>query len=242
MKFPSTVGREVPDGLVAITIFLLRLGFLAVLTGCSGNRVVLSPSQSPPALPYRTWEIGLIAPNYMEVWVEGVDVMDQRGLAYVRVHGGVSSIQNPAGNRGKPSGWPARPGPGKTRPMTGIDLPEILFVRWQSLAEPQTYRVRIDVPQDIRDEMVTPYPAFCRFDGHHIEDYRNIVTIGLAPGGIAKAWLSGACLEPVEIGRFTGSVHPKGPSEGLTEGRYALPLAPEAQEYVDEHGIPFGTW
>lgn len=223
-------------------ILVLACFFSAVLIGCAQNHSSEASQSMSPNLPYRTWEIGLLAPNYMEVWVESVDVLDQQGRAFHNVHGGVAAVQNPPDNRGKPAGWPIRPGSGKTMPMTRLDLPEIIFVRWQSLAEPQTYRVRIDIPQAIRDEMVASQPAFCRFDGEHIEDYRKIVTIGLAPGGIAKVWLSGDCLEPTEVGRFTGSVHPEGPSEGLTEGRYALPLASEAKEYVDAHGIPFGSW
>ena len=222
---------------------LLLISFLlSLLLGCASQPEPNPLRPPPPELPYRTWEIGLLAPNYMEVWVESVDVLDKRGLAYFNVHGGVVSIQNPPDNRGDPTGWPDRPGSGATMPMTGIDLPEIVFVRWQSLAEPQTYRVRIDIPEWARQEMVTPHPAFCIFDQKEIQDYRAVITVGLAPGGIAKAWLSGDCLEPVEIGRFVGSVHPEGPSEGFTDGRYALPLAPEAQQYIDAHGIPFDSW
>ena len=221
---------------------LLVFGLLITLAACASRPAPDPLRPPPPELPYRTWEIGLLAPNYMEVWVESVDVLDQRGLAYFRVHGGVSAIQNPPNNRGNPRGWPARPGAGATRPMTGIDLPEIVFVRWQSLAEPQTYRVAIPISEKYREEMLTPYSAFCRFDGKHIQDFRKIITIGLAPGGIAKAWLSGDCLEPLEIGRFEGTISPEGPSEGLTNGRYALPLAPAAQEYIDTHGIPSGSW
>lgn len=219
----------------------IALYMLLLLAGCSVQPAdPLRPP--PPELPYRTWEIGLLAPNYMEVWVEGVDVLDQRGLAYSRVHGGVSSIQNPPNNRGNPHGWPARPGSGATRAMTGIDLPEIILVRWQSLAERETYRVRINIPPAIREEMLTSYPAYCRFDDVHIEGYRKIITIGLAPGGIAKAWLTGGCLDPLEIGRFEGVILPEGPDEGRSGGRYALPLAPEARQYIDIHGIPFGSW
>ena len=219
---------------------LLTVSLLALLAGCA-NQAAHDPLRPPPELPYRTWEIGLLAPNYMEVWVESVDVLDQRGMGYYRVHGGVSSIQNPPDNRGDPKGWPARPGAGKTRPMTGIDLPEIVFVRWQSLAEPQTYRVRIDIPETIRQEMITSYPAFCHFDKQHIQDYRAVVTIGLAPGGIARAWLSGDCLEPLEIGRFVGSIHPKGPYDGTSGGQHR-PLSSAAKAYVDTHDIPFGSW
>ena len=111
---------------------LVYLGLIVLLIGCSSQPSPDRHRPSPPDLPYRTWEVGLLAPNYMEVWVESVDVLDQRGVGYYRVHGGVSAIQNPPDNRGNPKGWPNRPGIGKTRPMSGIDLPEMLFVRWQS--------------------------------------------------------------------------------------------------------------
>ena len=222
------------------TKFLLLLLFSTVLSSCSANSSLTPPRA--PDLPYRTWEIGLIAPHYMEVWVESVDVVDRRGVVYSRVHGGTASIANPPGNRGTPSGWPRRPGAGKTRPMTGIDLPKHIDVLWQSLVEPQTYSVGIDLPEWVRIEMLSPRRIRCRFNGNYIEDYRKVVTIGLAPGGIAKAWLIGDCAEPIEIGRFEGSVHSQGPSQGQTDGRYALPLAPEAQHYLDTHEIPFESW
>ncbi|MEH6563803.1 MAG: DUF2931 family protein [Halopseudomonas sp.] len=213
---------------------------MLALTACSGA----SKSQRPaaPELPYRTWEIGLLAPNYMEVWVESVDVLDQRGFAYERVHGGTSSIQNPPGNKGNPLGWPARPRVGATRPMTGIDLPQYIFVRWQSLVEPQTYNVRVDIPEWARKEMVTQHSAYCRFDGKYIQDYRKVVTIGLAPGGVAKAWLQGDCSEHMDIGRFEAVVEPKGPYGGTSGGEYYRPPSERAQHYLDTHDIPFDSW
>ena len=45
--------------------------------------------------------------------------------------------------------------------LPGIDLPEIIFVRWQSLVEPQTYNVRINIPQWVREEMLKPERAYC---------------------------------------------------------------------------------
>ncbi len=83
---------------------LLVFGLFIALTACANKREPDPLRLPPPELPYRTWEIGLLAPNYMEVWVESVDVLDQRGLAYYGVHGGVSAIQNPPNNRGNPRG------------------------------------------------------------------------------------------------------------------------------------------
>lgn len=215
----------------------LLLGLLLSLSACA--RDPLNPPL--PKLPFDRWYIGMLAPNYMEVWVERVDVLDRRGLAYYNVHGGVTSIQNPPDNAGDPRGWPARPGSGKIMPITNVDLPEIVFVRWQSLVEPQTYHVRINIPEWVREEMLKPDEAFCRYDGKFVTSYRKNVTLGLAPGGIAKAWLTGGCLEPIEIGRFVGRVHPEGPYGGTSNGKHR-PLSPAAKAYVDSHEIPYESW
>ncbi|MCY1303375.1 hypothetical protein D9M69_436830 [compost metagenome] len=203
--------------------------FFVLLAGCASG-------QGRPTLPYDNWQIGLGAPKYMEVWVESVDVIDRRGLAYERVHGGVASYTN------TPIGWNVV-GSGATKPISGVDLPEIIFVRWQSLVEPQTYNVRIDIPQWVRDEMVKPQRAYCI--GRKVWDtgYRRNITVGMAPGGIAKAWVGGGCLGLKEIGRFQAKIDKRGPSEGKTGGRYAWPsLEPESEAYIRQHGIPYGSW
>ncbi|WP_415054391.1 DUF2931 family protein [Halopseudomonas sp.] len=219
-------------------LLCLLLGLAISLSACA--RDPLNPA--PPKLPYNHWSVSLGAPSYMEVWVESVDVLDQRGLAYYRVHGGIASVQRPPDNKGDPRGWPKRVGAGALKPMTNIDLPEIIFVRWQSLVEPQTYHVRINIPEWAREEMLKPDEAYCRFDGKNVTSYRKNVTLGLAPGGIAKAWLIGGCLEPIEIGRFVGKIHPEGPDQGRSEGRYALPLSEESKAYIEAHGIPYDSW
>ncbi|MCY1299776.1 hypothetical protein D9M70_493170 [compost metagenome] len=129
------------------------------------------------------------------------------------------------------------------KPANNVDLPETLFVRWQSLVEPQTYKLRINIPQWVRDEMVKPQRAFCRADGEWINNlYRYDISIGMAPGGIAKAWVGGPCLPPIEIGRFQAKVDPRGPYEGNSNGRYYRPPTEAAQAYIKEHGIPYGSW
>jgi hypothetical protein len=53
-----------------------------------------------PKLPYTSWYLGLAAPRHMEVWVERVDVLDQRGFTFFDVHGGVSGYPRQS------EGWP----------------------------------------------------------------------------------------------------------------------------------------
>ncbi|MFU6379248.1 DUF2931 family protein, partial [Metapseudomonas otitidis] len=122
-----------------MTLRLLIALLLLPLSGCASDR---------PNLPYPTWYIGLGAPRHMEVWVESVDVVDRRNLAFERVHGGVVAYNN------RTEGW--WEGGGKMMPINNVDLPNIIFVRWQSLVEPQVYKLRIDIPEWVREEMVKP--------------------------------------------------------------------------------------
>jgi hypothetical protein len=169
----------------------------------------------------------------MEVWVETVDVLDQRGLPFFRVHGGVASYT------GKAEGW--HTGGGGTKPVNNVDLPELLFLRWQSLVEPQAYKIRITIPQWVRDEMVRPERVFCAADQKEVTLYRNRVNLGMAPGGIVKVWVGAGCLGYKEVGRFQAEIEPRGPYLN-SKGFYYRALKPDAQAYVDEHGIPYGTW
>ncbi|MGE6388716.1 DUF2931 family protein, partial [Pseudomonas sp. NPDC078416] len=112
----------------------------------------------------------------MEVWVETVDVLDKRGLAFFRVHGGVASYT------GKVEGWHQGVSGGK--PINNVDLPDQIFLRWQSLVEPQAYKIKIQIPQWVRDEMTRPERVYCRGSREWIDDYRFAITLGMAPGGI----------------------------------------------------------
>lgn len=50
------------------------------------------------------------------------------------------------------------------------------------------------------------------------------------------------CGEPIEILRAQAEIEPKGPSQGKTGGRYALPLEPSSKAYIEKNGIPYGSW
>ena len=66
-------------------------------------------------------------------------------------------------------------------------------------------------------------------------------TLGMAPGGIVKMWVGGSCLGFKEVGRFQAEVEPLGPYRGASKGKY-VSLEPENKAYVEQHGIPYGSW
>lgn len=208
---------------------MLLMCALVSLSACATGPVI----PAPPKLPYDAWYVGLAAPKHMEVWVETVDVLDQRGRGFFHVFGGVPSYT------GKVEGW--HKGAGASKPISGVDLPQRIFLRWQSLVEPQAYKIRIPIPQWVRDEMVRPELALCPWSGKWRGDYRQFITLGMAPGGIVKVWVGGSCLGFKEVGRFQAEIEARGPYLGKSKGKY-VPIEPENKAYVEKHGIPYGSW
>jgi hypothetical protein len=163
---------------------MLLLGAMLCLSSCATGS---------SRLPYDAWYLGLLAPNYMEVWIETADAVDVHDRVFRRAMSGVAAINTPSNLKGNPRGWPNYPGAGKGKHVRGADLPRLIYVRWQSLVEPQTYEAYIPIPEVTRQAMVKGERAFCSFDGKWITDYRYMLTVGLAPGGVTKTWIGGPC-------------------------------------------------
>ena len=193
-----------------------------------------------PELPFDVWYLGYFAPDYMDVWVETTDITDVRGITSREAVAGSVSIWQPENGTGQPAGWPESVGLGAGRHLSQLDLPARIHIRWQSLVEPQTYRVTLDIPAKARDLMITPEYVNCPISGWGNE-YRNAITIGLAPGGIVKLWITGPCFFGTEVLRAQAEIEPLGPYGGRSGGKHR-PLKPAAKAYIEKHGIPYGSW
>ncbi|GFM88586.1 lipoprotein [Pseudomonas cichorii] len=205
-----------------------------LISSCSGNYGA--------KLPYDSWRLGFFVPDYMEVWIETADVVDMQDRWFKRAMSGLAAIQTPPHLKGNPKGWPIRAGAGSGKQVTGADLPRFIYVRWQSLAEPQTYQAYIEIPDAIRQAMREGGKTYCEASNEWITDYRENLAIGLAPGGIAKTWISGTCLGPIEVSRVQGTIVKKGPHGGASGGYYYRNPNPESQAYIDKFGIPYESW
>nr|WP_318295098.1 DUF2931 family protein [Pseudomonas cichorii] len=213
---------------------LLRIVTLAfLLSGCA--------FANSGSLPYDAWRLGFSAPNYMEVWIETADVIDIKGNVYRRAMSGIAAMQTPPNNSGDPKGWPSRPGWGKGKYVKGADLPKKIYVRWQSLVEPQTYKVAIDIPESTRDIMLKGEKTFCAADGKWTTGYRKAIVISLAPGGMAKVWVTGPCSSPIEVTTIKAEIDPRGPYEGESGGKHR-PLSAVSKAYVEKFGVPYESW
>ncbi|MDI3353505.1 DUF2931 family protein [Pseudomonas sp. UYIF39] len=223
--------------------WMLKLGFvllIPLLGGCAFGE--------HRSLPYDDWSLRFFSPDYMEVWIETADVVDIKERVFRGAGSGVPATGYPRGLskgiptrfRGDAKGWFKNP-TGKGRFVRGADLPRLVYVRWQSMAEPQTYEAYIEIPESARKTMLQGERTFCRADGKWITDYRDMVVVGLAPGGIAKVWLGGQCLLSTEAIRVQGTISSKGPYGGTSNGKHR-PLSEESKAYIEKFGIPYGSW
>lgn len=204
-----------------------------LLSGCT-----FANSQS---MPYKSWYLGFSAPAYMEVWIETADVVDIQDHIYPSAMSGVASMLKPPNNSGDPRGWPKKIAIGSGKHVTGADLPKQIYVRWQSLVEPQTYLMVIKIPEATREIMRKGEKVFCAFDGKWITGYRQSIGIRLVPGGIAKVWVGGPCMTPIEVTTVQAVIDPRGPYEGKSGGEYDS-LSDVSKAYVEKFGVPYDSW
>ncbi len=143
------------------------------------------------SMPYDSWRLGFLTPYNMEVWIETANVEDVNGRIFARAGSGIASV----GYSRRLVGWPKSPSTGKGRHVVGAALPRRIYVRWQSLVEPQTYRVTLEIPERARELMLEEVPS----PRPSTRYYNDSIAIGLAPGGIVKVWITGPVSDPVEV-------------------------------------------
>jgi hypothetical protein len=127
-------------------------------------------------------------------------------------------------------------------PVTGADLPKRIFVRWQSVVEPQTYKAWVDIPEEARQIMQASTSQRCAKTPNIPSRFRAWLMVGLAPGGVVQVWVKDSCNESIKVARAQAEVEPLGPSQGKTDGRYAFKISEKAQRYIDKYGIPYDSW
>jgi len=48
-------------------------------------------------------------------------------------------------------------------------------------------------------------------------------------------------MHPVKVARGQAEIEPKGPALGLSGGSY-IPQSEASKRYVEQYGIPYGSW
>jgi hypothetical protein len=206
-----------------------------LLSGCQAADP-LSGTKDPHL---QWWELGFTEPNYMKVWVDGSAVEDIKGRLFERAEGSAAGGEPEDGTESA-RGWHGVGG--SEKPVVGADLPKRIFVRWQSIAEPQTYRAWVEIPEEARQIMRKSTARRCSSEPERASSYLASVYLGLAPGGIVQVWVRDECRRPVKVARAQAEIEPLGPDQGNNKGRYAYKISENAKRYIERFGIPYGSW
>lgn len=121
-------------------LFVLLGAFL--LAGCQSGGS--ETGENDPKSPW--WELGFVEPNYMRIWVEDSSVLDINNRVFFRAGGSTAASGEPDDGTESARGWGKVTGSGV--PVTGADLPKLIFVRWQSISEQKTYKGFIEIPEE----------------------------------------------------------------------------------------------
>ncbi|MHC8400511.1 DUF2931 family protein [Pseudomonas sp. MDT1-17] len=215
---------------------LITLLSILLIAGCQ-SADPLSAKNDPKS---QWWELAFTEPNYMKVWVEDSSVQDITGKVFFRTGGGSASGGEPEDGKESARGWVAVGGSGKT--VVGADLPIRVFVRWQSIVEQKTWRAWVDIPEQARQLMRSSIMQRCPQTPEQEARYMAAIYMGLAPGGVIQVWVRDSCHRPVEVAYAQAEVEPLGPGQGKNEGRYAYPVSEKSKRYIEQFGIPYGSW
>ena len=180
-----------------------------------------------------------MAPSYMIGVVEHSAVEDVNGELFNRPGGGAIGTATPSLGTESARGWHGVAG--NVIPVTGADLPKRIYVRWQSVVEPQTYQAWIDIPEEARQLMHSSTHRRCAETPERNARYTASVILGLAPGGIVQVWVRDSCRKAIKVTRAQAEVAPLGPHLGKSGGKY-YPQSEKSKRYIEKYGIPYGSW
>ena len=170
------------------------------------------------------WYFQVAAPKHYHAWVEHLE-FEKSGIGHWRQAPGYIACC-----------WDQEGGP--TGKGGRLDLfPDYIAIQWISFAEEKIYQKLIIVQPEWR-EVMSNLAAVNTSEGQRFRP-RNVLTLGLAPGGQIVIWMKGQVGNEVELTRLQaneigGSVEG---FRGLIE-QYRL----EKGEYLSRHGIPLNGW
>ncbi|WPN60413.1 DUF2931 family protein [Pseudomonas sp. P9_31] len=214
---------------------IVLLGALLV-AGCQAADPL--SGKDDPKNPW--WSLSFVEPFYMKVWVEDSAVEDINGKLFLRTGGGTAGGGEPEDGTESARGWSKNISSG-IRGVVGADLPKRIYVRWQSVVEPQTYRAWVDIPEEARQIMHASVNERCPTRPQEPANYRAAVYVGVAPGGIVQVWVEDKCLKTIKVARAQAEIEPLGPHLGKSGGHY-YPLSEKSKRYIEKYGIPYGSW
>ncbi|ROT93642.1 DUF2931 family protein [Marinobacter sp. R17] len=116
-------------------------------------------------------------------------------------------------------------------------FPDYIAIQWFSLAEQKHYQRLFSLPKNLQDRMREP--ASYKTSLGTFERPRDIMTIGLAPGGTIVVWIQNQIGNEIEVARMQANEIEGDPGDyRATTKRYLE----ENADYLKQHGVPTKGW
>lgn len=171
-----------------------------------------------------TMHIGVGTPEHYDVWVDEFVMRTSDGRQTKMSMGYVRCC------------WSGADGPkGKGGPIT--EIPSKISIEWYSFAENKTYEKTFSLPQNLGEKMTKP--ATYETSLGKFERPRDILTVGLAPGGRVVIWIQNQIGNEIEVRRLKANE-----LQGRTD-RYpdlSKSYLRKNSAYLEKHGIPTEGW
>jgi len=185
--------------------------------------LMLSGCASGPDSAFKAY-VGVGAPKHYRVWVEHLE-FEASGVRHWRMPMGTVSCcwRGPRGPSG--SGGFMEP------------FPDYIAIQWFSFAEQKFYQRLFSLPEGLEDKMrehatyTTSMGTFSR--------PRDILTIGLAPGGQIVLWIQNQIGNEIEVGRMQANEIEGDASQYQVRTKEYLE---RSGDYIEKHGIPKKGW
>lgn len=193
---------------------VLFLAALLMQAGCSTAQVENE----------KKWMFMVATPKHYDVWVNQLE-FEKPGFRHWR---------HPAGYL--QCCWK---GPNGPRGVAGrmMPFPEYIGIEWFSFSEQKFYQRVFSLPENLREAMSKP-AAYSTNSGT-FEAPRNMLTIGLAPGGTIVLWIMNQIGNEIEVARFQANEIEGDPSEYEAGTQRYLD---EHGPYLEKHGVPTEGW
>lgn len=164
------------------------------------------------------------APKHYGVWVELLE-LEASGVRHWRMPIGTVGCcwQGPDGPLGK--GGRAEP------------FPDYIGIRWFSFAEQKFFERIFSLPDGLQEKM-SEHASYTTAMGTYSRP-RNILTIGVAPGGQMVLWIYNSADNELEVDRLQANE-----VEG-DASKYAVRTEEYLEkhgDYIEKHGIPTEGW
>ncbi|WP_148864021.1 DUF2931 family protein [Marinobacter fonticola] len=171
-----------------------------------------------------TWYVGVAAPKHYSVWVRHFE-LEASGVRHWRMPIGMVECcwKGPNGPRG--SGGSLEP------------FPDYIGIEWFSFAEQKTYQRLFSLPDGLLEKM--RQPATYTTSLGSFQRPRDMLTIGLAPGGTIVLWIKNQIGNEIEVARLQANEVDKDVSPYKVGIENYLE---EHGDYLEQHGVPTEGW